>query len=73
MNSREVMYALNCCSPISTADKNCYACPFKANTNCHSALCESAIACIMSEHATVERYATEVSRISSELSNLSIK
>lgn len=73
MNSRDLLLALNCCSPLRRDERDCTSCPLYNDRNCHNTLCTSAIDIIMHEHATIERYVSEINRIQQDLSNLFTK
>lgn len=67
---RDVMLALECCAPTDKAQKDCYSCPLNNSTDCHSELCNEAIAYIVREQGKVERLARGVDAISDAVNNL---
>ena len=73
MNSRDTMFALQCCAPSSRAERDCASCPLNNSDDCHTQLCVSAIEALTYERGIVEHYVSEIERIHNQLSNMYVK
>ena len=70
MTDRELMTALQCCSPATVSDRNCASCPFFRFKNCHTKLCEYLIDYIVREQGKTERFARGVDSVIDAINNL---
>ena len=70
MTDRELMFALQCCSPTAKSDRDCASCPFGGNDNCHSMLCDTTIDLIMRNQSKNESVVYAIDAVTDAVNHL---